>query len=1284
MKMRLNPTVSPAARKPRKARRPAISRAVFETLEPRWLLSVDTVTNLNDSGPGSLRQTLANAASGDTIQFASGLNGDTIQLTSGEISITKNVTIDGPGNIAINPTDTSSAFNIDPGTTVTILGLTITAGDAGHIGSGGDIYNSGNLTLNDDTVSLGQAELGAGLYNNGGVVTILDSTFSNSEASQQGGAILNASGGSINITSTTFSGNDASEEAGGAICNENASLTLTGCTLTDNTAGTYGGGVCNFADGTTLISGTTLSSNAAGFWGGAIFNYIDADLTVTGGCTINSNEADGTFGGGLFNDQGTANVSGTSFTSNAIFDLDGGVGAGVASELGTLNLSNCTFTDNGDFAVVAGGGLYADDLSTTVSSCQFINNQAEYGGGIFQNSNDTLNMSGSTLADNTATDYGGGAYLAGIAYIDNSTFAGNQAEYGGGLISYTTLTMANCTISTNIATATSDAGGGIYANTGNTTLYNTIVSGNTLSDDVTPSDITGLLDTALASNQTPSSYNLIGTGGSGGLTNGVDGNQVGVSADLGPLQNNGGPTETMALLTGSPAINAGDNALALDANGNPLTTDQRGPGFPRIVGGTVDIGAYEVQSSQQSSVRSSKLIKVSSSPLQRSARLAQAPAVDDTAVPGAEVTDASAASTPDTPSEIRDAYGVEDIYFDGIAGTGAGQTIALIEAYNDPDIISDANTFSTDYGLPIFNSAGGPTLKVLGQTGTTSLPANGPVGEWDVEESLDVEWAHAIAPMANIIVFEANSAETTDLYTAIATAADTPGVSVVSMSFGSSDLVDYVGGFDEPANDSTFTTPAGHEGVTFLGAAGDDGAPDLGYPAASPNVIAVGGTTLTIGTDGSYLGETAWSGGGGGTSVQESEPSYQSEDALISGVRNAPDVSMDADPETGVAVIDSYDSPGSILQVGGTSLATPMWAALIAIVDQGLALRGVSSLNGATQTLPMLYALPSSDFHDITTGDDGFPATAGFDLATGLGSPIANLLVPALAGYPETAVWTGAQNNNWNDPNNWNILEVPTLGMNVVINSGNPVAPTGFEIADLTLDGGTLQLGVGSGSSVVTSLSITPTATLDVTNDSLYIDFGSAADPISTIVGYLTSGYNAGAWTGTGIDSSSAAANSAYALGYSDGKDGVVTGLVPGQIEIAYTLYGDANLDGDVNGVDFTILASHLNQSVTDGWDEGDFNYDGSVNGADFALLAENFNESAIDAAVVTAPNVAMEEDSSTSDEATDPNSTVDSAILDSIPAAPATTTTDSQTLTPANISTPQLPQKHHVRRRHG
>jgi hypothetical protein len=143
----------------------------------------------------------------------------------------------------------------------------------------------------------------------------------------------------------------------------------------------------------------------------------------------------------------------------------------------------------------------------------------------------------------------------------------------------------------------------------------------------------------------------------------------------------------------------------------------------------------------------------------------------------------------------------------------------------------------------------------------------------------------------------------------------------------------------------------------------------------------------------------------------------------------------------------------------------------------------------------------------------------------------------------------------------------------------------------------------------INSLTINGSASLDLTNQKLIINYGSGADPQAAIRTYLTSGYNNGDWNGNGIASSSATANGQYALGYADATDpGNPAGLASGTMEIMYTLYGDANLDGKVNGADFTLMATNFNQAVTR-WDQGDFNYDGVVNGSDFVLLADNFNQ---------------------------------------------------------------------------
>jgi len=357
---------------------------------------------------------------------------------------------------------------------------------------------------------------------------------------------------------------------------------------------------------------------------------------------------------------------------------------------------------------------------------------------------------------------------------------------------------------------------------------------------------------------------------------------------------------------------------------------------------------------------------------------------------------------PITPQQMQTAYGITNssgsplILFNGVKGDGTGQTVAIVDAFNDPTILQDSNAFNSFYNLPQFNKTGGPTLTVLGEDGSTTLPTGTDAG-WGVEESLDVQWIHAIAPQANIILYEANSANGNDMYATELSAAANPAVTVVSNSWGA-------GEYNTETQDeaSFFLTPVKHQGITFLASTGDAGTP-AGFPSFSRDVVAVGGTSLTINTSGVYQSESAWIGTGGGISQFESLPPFQSGLNGINGAsttfRNVPDVAADADPNTGVLVFDSTLTGGNA-QFGGTSLACPLWAGMIAIADQGRALAGLGSLNGETQTLPMLYTLPSTDFNDVTTGSNGtYSAGVGYDLVTGIGTPKANLLIPALAGY---------------------------------------------------------------------------------------------------------------------------------------------------------------------------------------------------------------------------------------------------------------------------------------------
>jgi hypothetical protein len=561
--------------------------------------------------------------------------------------------------------------------------------------------------------------------------------------------------------------------------------------------------------------------------------------------------------------------------------------------------------------------------------------------------------------------------------------------------------------------------------------------------------------------------------------------------------------------------------------------------------------------------------------------------------------DASAAPVGYTPQQVQQAYDFNLVQFsNGTVGTGSGQTIAIVDAFDDPGIANDLHAFDQQFGLS------DPTLTVVNQTGTevnpnvpSTVPPTDKSGKAEKEESLDVEWAHALAPQANILLIEANSLQTPDLYTAVKYARSaTAGASVVSMSFGGPEYA------AETSDDTNvFSSLPGHP-LTFVAATGDQGQP-ASYPAISPNVLAVGGTNayvnpqevtqdnfnrstlganwtvpvgsfeinsadqaqvltsgvaldntatladadvsanVTITTTASaglvarytgqgdtnmYLGrllyngtdvqaqiyrnvngtwmelafkdttlpvntaiplefkvqgsslqlfangqfrvsavdtqipgpgltgirgapnttfgdfnvntlayaltqETGWTDSGGGVSGFESRPSYQN-GALLDQVttqRTVPDVSFDAGPTTGVAVYDSFNpsnpnNPNTStpwIALGGTSFATPAWASLLAIVDQGRALNGQSALDGQTQTLQAIYSLPASDFHDITLGNNGSLAGPGYDLVTGRGSPDARRVVADLSGNRPATTQVFSDNfagsslgANWDEP----------------------------------------------------------------------------------------------------------------------------------------------------------------------------------------------------------------------------------------------------------------------------
>ena len=319
----------------------------------------------------------------------------------------------------------------------------------------------------------------------------------------------------------------------------------------------------------------------------------------------------------------------------------------------------------------------------------------------------------------------------------------------------------------------------------------------------------------------------------------------------------------------------------------------------------------------------------------------------------------------------------------GLTGDGTGQTIAIVAAYDHPTIASDLAKFNTTYGLPA-----PPSFKKVTQTGATSKYPRSDPG-WALEIAMDVQWAHAIAPKASILLVEANSSSFADMNTAVAYAAKQSTVSVISNSWGAKE-------FNGETTQDSYCKQAAKLCVFSSGDYGNPGT----YPGFSPYVLSVGGTSLTLSTTtpGAVTSETAWSGSGGGVSVYEPRPAYQAA-VNPNQKRGMPDVCYNADPVTGIAVYSSVAYQGQVgwFQMGGTSAGAPQWAAIIAIANQTrLALKKTVLAAYPSATIGFkahnaIYGL-TSGLGDITSGTNGLcgalcTAGPGYDFVTGRGSP---------------------------------------------------------------------------------------------------------------------------------------------------------------------------------------------------------------------------------------------------------------------------------------------------------
>ena len=449
-----------------------------------------------------------------------------------------------------------------------------------------------------------------------------------------------------------------------------------------------------------------------------------------------------------------------------------------------------------------------------------------------------------------------------------------------------------------------------------------------------------------------------------------------------------------------------------------------------------------------------------------------------------------------SPTQVRTAY--------HLPSTGGSGVIAIVDAFDDPTVETDLKVFSSTYGLPLPNTPGGFVFVKYPMTSGISVD-----GGWALETSLDVQWAHAIAPSATILLVEASSNSFADLLAAVDYARNYPSVVAVSMSWGGSEFS------GEASYDYLFTSTAASPAITFFAASGDNGAGVI-WPAASLNVVGVGGTTLKVDPTTDAVTETAWSGSGGGVSRYENQPPYQAAYGIASSKRTVPDVSYNADPNTGVRVYDSTPYSGSTgwWQIGGTSAGAPQWAAI-----QSLGL-SASNNNFYQDAKSASY---SSYFRDITIGSNGYSAKTGYDYVTGLGSPVTTIFTPTpdfsisaspaaltipAGSSPQSSTITVKSLNSFSDSVALTAMSVPT-GLTVDVNPISvAVASGGSATSVLKI---TVPAGVAAGTYKVTltgtngSLSHSAVVTVTVPAP-VTPDFSISASPSSLTIRAGSSG----------------------------------------------------------------------------------------------------------------------------------------------------------------------------------
>jgi predicted outer membrane repeat protein len=918
-----------------------------------------------------------------------------------------------------------------------------------------------------------------------------------------------------------------------------------------------------------LVNGVSLIGGYAS--GGSVTAMPEANSTILFGNDTNNHVVTGSGTSSSFVMDGLVISGGTGAT----------VGGGIYIQGGSLNIEDCTVTANS--ASYDGGGIEIEQGSATLTNCNISDNAMTsdgFGGGM------NLYEASATIEDCTFTrnsssgGFGGGLTIGTGASADviDSVFADNSAIEGGGVFTHSSGSFVNCTFGQNTASQGGADFNGVSAivpgESGTVTFANTILWGDLDSDGeidndggtaiVTYSDIQG---------------GYVGTGN-------INSNPLFVGASSGNLR----------IEPCSPCVDAGNNAavpsgITTDLAGNPRfqdvpTSSHNGAGTIPIV----DMGAYE----------------------------------------------ATAALSCNAGGPYY-AYPSQNIALQGYGSSTVGGSLSYewtisgggsVTVLNGPNPVFSTAGYSFGNLTVVLTVSDQTTSKVVDTTTLSIIPPILFVDAGATGLGNGVSWTNAFTTLQQALnAAVPNLGQTIE----VAQGEYSPGTTATS-TFQLVNGVSVIGGFAKGG--SAEPNPAAD--VTVL----SGGNVNFNVVTCNYADTATMLSGFTISGGNAHLGPNYGlsitnENNGGGMYINGGDPTI--DDCTFAG---------NFATYQGGALF-AYDSNSAITncvfignsaEFGGGAfvsiLSSPTFINCTFTANLGTAIAATGTFtlyncilwgdDSGEIDMPG-YNVTYSDVQGGYTGEANINAdplfVSGIDLQLQSASPCintgSNAAVPAdittdLGGNPRIVggtvdmgayefqpyLWYGLGDGiSWSDAANWSGDQVPNANANVII--PNCAAPH-----------------LDSGVSSIQSLALQGNATLDLGNGTLMIDYGSNADPISSIYSYLASGYDGGAWNGPGIISSSVASENQaqsgliYSVGYADGADGIVSGLSSGQIEIMPTLAGDATLQGNVAFCDFQLLSQYFGQAGTS-WDEGNFTYGSTTNFGDFQLLSQNFGQSA-------------------------------------------------------------------------